>query len=85
MKPRFQFSTRNALIATFWLAVFCATLARSDDFYSTMSSDYAQVTLISLVVAPPAAAAGAMFGHPRIGLLCGLASTLAILLCVALG
>jgi hypothetical protein len=80
---RFQFSTRNALIATFWTAVFCAALARGGDYFDS-SSEYVRLVLVFLMLCPPAAAVGAACGHPSIGFLCGVASTLAYFLAIAL-
>jgi hypothetical protein len=72
-------SVRDALLITFWAAVFCANwvLFRSSSYYR---SDFlAGWAVIFLLVTPPAAIVGAIAGRRLTGLVCGIASTVAVM------
>jgi hypothetical protein len=80
MAYRFQFSTRNALLATFWIVVWLSAAgAGRVGWVRFGNSDVANVLFAFLVLVPPSAAVGSICGRPALGLLCGLATYAAVL------
>src|SRR5688572_12408575 len=81
---RFQFSTRNALIATFWVAVFFGAVAIATQFRGSGFRDpwykLRLMTCYSFIVVSPAAALGTICNRPVMGPLCGLVSFLGLLI-----
>jgi hypothetical protein len=72
---QFRFSVRNALLATLWAAVWLATVAAREEWMDSIQWDGLLAHLCVLVYfTTPCLAVGTLFGHPGIGLLCGLVS-----------
>jgi hypothetical protein len=87
MKPRFQFSLRNALEAMFWLSVCGGSFAiarklESEPFNPWGWPPDAYVAfihvLVLLIVGSPFTAIGALFGRTGIGAIAGLLITSAV-------
>jgi hypothetical protein len=74
MERRFQFSTRNALIATAWAAVFLANAASIWRAPRSLNGLLFDSLGEFLLIAPPAAIVGALAGRPWLGFMCGAAS-----------
>jgi hypothetical protein len=69
---RIQFNMKGCLIATFWVAIWFAAIRFDSPGKSSIWCAW-----IFLIVCAPAAATGALAGHPTLGLLCGATSGLA--------
>jgi hypothetical protein len=77
MKPRFRFSLRNDLWATFWVSVWGASisLARSMDpwdGHGWRSSGHILFLLLVLIFVTPFIAAGSLFGRTGTGVVVGV-------------
>ena len=84
MEKRFQFSVRNALIATAWLAVWFANWK----YFRGRNPRPFTIPLfmfVFLLASMPAAAVGALIGEHRIGLLCAAASGVGLVAWVLAG
>lgn len=81
---RFQFRTSTALIVTFWVAVYFAAAVLENRYdqrgVQSLSDRLLSTLFFFFFTISPAAAVGAACKHPVVGLLCGLASFLAIAL-----
>jgi hypothetical protein len=80
MEERYQFSMRNALVATAWLAVLFANLGWSYAVQDGVYGFWGVCLWAALLAGPPAAATGALLGRPLTGFLCGLSSALVLVL-----
>ena len=85
MKPRIQFSARNALIVTAWTAIYFAYAVHCWNTRHSIGGLIHDSLGEILLVAPPAAIVGALAGRPWLGFLCGLASGLASIAYLLLG
>lgn len=74
MENRIQFTTRNVLIATMWIAVWCAGVGAGNKPFMLLGPFVAQAVWVFLLIVPPAAAVGAMCDRSKLGLACGLSS-----------
>ena len=81
MNGKYQFSLRHALIAMTQMAVCCALLAGHNSAERALTRDYAFLMGLyyGFIVGLPAAATATLFGRPGLGVLCGLASALAVI------
>jgi hypothetical protein len=79
---RLQISMRGLLLAFAWTAVWGVGWAWSEWFLDGNNSsvaDYAgQVAFCVLLLAPPAAAVGALVGRQLLGIACGMASAFSL-------
>jgi hypothetical protein len=81
MPNRFQFTVRNALIATTLLAIWFALVASVPTRIPNVRGALAIFMALSFVMGMlPAMALGALFGRPWFGALCGAASVGGLLL-----
>jgi hypothetical protein len=80
MTSRFRFSTGNALLATFWIAVWCAAIGAGNKPFMLFGGVVASAIFTFLLLVPPAAAVGSICGRPLLGLACGFASFVAMML-----
>jgi hypothetical protein len=75
MDRRFQITRSGALLAAFWVAVwFAVAMFRLDQPLGLLFLSVCRFLLIM----PPAAAFGALVGHPMLGFLCGSVSGIAM-------
>jgi hypothetical protein len=81
-KRQIHFSVWTLLVVTFWVAVFFMGVALEDSLNSASGWKGTLTGLVyaSLIVLPPAAAMGAICKFPKVGLLCGFASIVAVCL-----
>jgi hypothetical protein len=79
MERRFQFTTKNALLATFWAVVWVACATASHEAWFSIKPRWLSSLLGTFsIIVPPAAAFGAICGRPTFGFLCGVASFAAL-------
>jgi hypothetical protein len=72
MDRRFQLCLRNALLATFWMAVTLAALAKGPELIERTANEWANLAvpvLLFALLGAPAAAVGSICGRPRSGAL----------------
>ncbi|WP_145434815.1 hypothetical protein [Lacipirellula limnantheis] len=85
---RLQISLRGILSAFAWTAVWGVGWAWSEwllDLNNSSAADYAgQVVFSVLLLAPPAAAIGALVGRQLLGIVCGMASAFSLALWILL-
>ena len=85
---RLQISMRGLLLAFAWTAVWGVGWAWSEWFLDGNNSSVAdhagQVAFCVLLLAPPAAAVGALAGRQLLGIACGMASAFSLALWILL-
>ena len=74
----FRFTAKDALVATTLAAVWCGALSQHMRIWDACGNDRLMMTLYyGLISGLPATTVAALFGHWRLGILCGLASAIA--------
>jgi hypothetical protein len=74
-QPRkLQFSLRNSLVATAWIAAWSANWVWGNSQIDRPSGQFAECVFAAFLVGLPAAAVGALAGRHGLGVACGLAS-----------
>ena len=73
MSERFHFTTRNALLATTFVALWCAIAAWDLNYLESPSSVPVRLLSLFVKISMPAAVFGALLGRPWFGLACGVA------------
>lgn len=74
----FRFTAKDALVATTLAAVWCGALSQHMRVWDAFGNDRLVMALYyGLISGLPATTVAALFGHWRLGILCGLASAIA--------
>jgi hypothetical protein len=78
MDPRYQFNSRTMLAAIALVALWCGVLAWGGKVLPINNPNpVAWYLFLTAVLTLPSAAVGVLAGRPGLGVLCGLASSLA--------
>jgi hypothetical protein len=74
----FRFTAKDGLIAMTLAAIWCGALSQHMDVWDSFGNNpFAMALYYGLISGLPATTVAALFGHWRLGILCGAASALA--------